>query len=462
MTTFKRVEQLRSGYIGYVDPVSLASSTKLTLNYHDNRFYQTYLVPLEHIPTRRLNPSERQMRKTFIWFKEALQKRFGHQENSGIKLVEFVDGIVDKLLFSVITVKDGLNAFKVFETLNARGVRLSATDLLKNYLFSLIADAKTHDNELRKLEEDWAWITNQVGSDEFPRYLRAFWNSRHPLVRQINLFKTIRNKITDRNEAYALLRELGQSAEIWAGLNDPGDKRWGAKAKTYLKELQLFRVQQPLPLLMSCYEQFFESKQQVFERILRVISVISLRYNVISNRRPGEQETTYNNVAQKVFAGDYSNAPAIIDALQTVYPSDKEFRGAFETKSLSTNSSRNKQIARYLLSSIEKRISGKSPEDTWTLEHILPQNADDTTWQGISPDRLDDLVYRLGNMTLLEKPANQQAGKDSYGIKKDIYSESLCKLTQEIAERYDSWDEDAIERHQRWLAKCAVDIWRID
>ena len=43
---------------------------------------------------------------------------------------------VDKLFFTIITVTDELNAFKVFETLNARGVRLSATDLLKNYLFS--------------------------------------------------------------------------------------------------------------------------------------------------------------------------------------------------------------------------------------------------------------------------------------------------------------------------------------
>lgn len=43
------------------------------------------------------------------------------------------------MIFTVITVTDELNACKVFETLNARGVRLSSTDLLKNYLFSLIS-----------------------------------------------------------------------------------------------------------------------------------------------------------------------------------------------------------------------------------------------------------------------------------------------------------------------------------
>jgi hypothetical protein len=32
---------------------------------------------------------------------------------------------------------NNLNAYKVFETLNARGVQLSTPDLLKNYLFSI-------------------------------------------------------------------------------------------------------------------------------------------------------------------------------------------------------------------------------------------------------------------------------------------------------------------------------------
>ena len=40
---------------------------------------------------------------------------------SGKKLAAFLDGLVDKLFFTVITVTDELNAFKVFETLNAQG-----------------------------------------------------------------------------------------------------------------------------------------------------------------------------------------------------------------------------------------------------------------------------------------------------------------------------------------------------
>ena len=65
----KRKEQLQNSYIGYLDPVSLVPRSKLELNRHNNRFYQTYLVHLESLPQRGLNASEHQLRNAFTWFK---------------------------------------------------------------------------------------------------------------------------------------------------------------------------------------------------------------------------------------------------------------------------------------------------------------------------------------------------------------------------------------------------------
>ena len=137
----RRAEQLRASYIGYLDPVSLVPRSKLTLNRHNETFYQDYLVPLQRLPQRGLNASEHLLRRAFSWFKERIRERSG---DDGTAVASFVDAAVDKLFFTVITVTDELNAFKVFETLNARGVRLSTTDLLKNYLFSVVARGGTH------------------------------------------------------------------------------------------------------------------------------------------------------------------------------------------------------------------------------------------------------------------------------------------------------------------------------
>ncbi|MCI5163149.1 MAG: DUF262 domain-containing protein, partial [Candidatus Electrothrix sp. AX5] len=114
----KRAEQLRNSYIGYLDPVTLTAKSKLTLNRHNDRFYQDYLVPLQDLPQRGLNASEHLLRKAFLWFKARLKADL---ETSGAAIAGFVDQTVDRLFFTVITVTDELNAFKVFETLNARG-----------------------------------------------------------------------------------------------------------------------------------------------------------------------------------------------------------------------------------------------------------------------------------------------------------------------------------------------------
>jgi uncharacterized protein with ParB-like and HNH nuclease domain len=201
----RRKDNLQNSYIGYVDPVSLIPRSKLELNRHNNRFYQTYLVPLEPIPVRGLNASEHQLRKAFNWFRDKIAAR---SQQSGEAVAIFVDTIVDKLFFTAISVTDELNAFKVFETLNSRGVRLSATDLLKNYLFSVIASGNTHETELKALEERWERIVDELGSESFPDFLRVYWNSCHKLVRKADLFKTIRRHVTTKEQSFALLREV--------------------------------------------------------------------------------------------------------------------------------------------------------------------------------------------------------------------------------------------------------------
>ncbi|MGA1623882.1 MAG: DUF262 domain-containing protein, partial [Synechocystis sp.] len=217
----RRQEQLQNSYIGYLDPVSLIAQSKLRLNRHNDRFYQTYLVPLEKIPQRGLNASEHQLRQGFAWFKERLRNTLGNQPTSGQEFAALIDALVDKLFFTVTTVTDELNAFKVFETLNARGVRLSATDLLKNYLFSLISTADTHNAEISVLEERWEHIVGLLGSESFPEFLRVFWNSRNTLTRKSDLFKTIRRGVTNRENAFGLIRSLDHHAALYAALRDP-------------------------------------------------------------------------------------------------------------------------------------------------------------------------------------------------------------------------------------------------
>lgn len=90
----RRLEQLRGTYLGYVDPVTLVSRSKLTLNRNNDLFYQNYLVPLQRVPQRGLKSSEHALRKGSEWFVEKLRQHY-RGRRTGAALAEFIDRLAD-------------------------------------------------------------------------------------------------------------------------------------------------------------------------------------------------------------------------------------------------------------------------------------------------------------------------------------------------------------------------------
>ena len=459
----RRAQQLRSSYIGYLDPVTLVSQAKLTLNRNNDRFYQNYLIPLEQ-PLRKqgLNASENLLRQAFSSFKERMKKQ---SEGDGVMVARLIDALVDKLFFTVITVTDELNAFKVFETLNSRGVRLSATDLLKNYLFSVVSRGQAHQQDIKALEDRWDTIVDLLGSERFPEFLRTFWNSRHKLVRKSDLFKVIRNATQDRSTVFTLIRQMDSSAQVYVALRRPEESNnWSSEERQSLEHLKMFNVRQPLALLLALFERFGEQNRSGFQKFLRAIAVLSFRYNVICGRQSKEQEGIYNEIAQQVSSGEIENINEALLKLRPIYPEDKEFQTAFEEKTLRTTSHRNNKVVHFILFQLEKHVSKKDFEiesSRYSIEHILPENPDDE-WRHFDEQQQEAFTYRLGNMTVLEANNNRNLGNCGYGKKRLTYEKSDFAITRRLAHEYDHWAMEKIGAHQRWMAKQATSIWRVN
>ena len=456
----RRIEQLRQSYIGFLDPVSLVPYSKLTLNRHNDAYYQHYLVPLARLPQRGLKASEYLLRKAFEWFFATVRKKQGENQ-AGAELARLVDTLSDRLFFTVITVNDELNAYKVFETLNARGVRLSPTDLLKNYLFSVVHYSGGHEMEMYTLEQRWEAIIGKLGDDDFPDFLRVHWNSRKSFVRQADLFKTILAHVLDRAAVFQLLRDMEEDADIYAALANPADVFWTPQQRDSISDLRRFNVRQPYSLLLATWRALDDDG---FTRVLRACSIISLRYNVIASLVTNEQERVYNAVAEKVGAATLTRTSEIIRELRSIYLSDNRFRNAFAEKSLKTTQSRNKRVVRYLLLQLERQLSGKDYDfesERYTIEHVLPENPG-TDWEQFADEQLESMVYRLGNFTLLASTDNRDLGNKSFAAKREVYRTSEFEITRKLAEDNAEWNAERIAARQNQMAHLATAIWRID
>ncbi|MGH9900008.1 MAG: DUF262 domain-containing protein [Pyrinomonadaceae bacterium] len=457
----QRLEQIRQTYIGYLDPVTLVSRSKLTLNRNNDTYYQTYLVPLDRLPQRGFRASEHLLRKAFEWFDKRVReyvRETGGEE--GRVLASLVETMSDRLFFTVITVTDELNAYKVFETLNARGVRLSATDLLKNYLFSVLHRSDEHEREMKVLEDRWEAMVGRLGSESFPDFLRIHWNSRHSFVRQTELFKTIRGKVSTRDAVFELIREMEEDMDTYLGITHPEPSHWSPQLQAHASNLRMFNVRQPFSLLLAARREF---NDEDFETLLRACVIISLRYNVIGSLPTNEQERVYNQVAEKISRREVDTTLKVLSALSSIYPMDDAFRAAFANKIIRTTQSRNRRVVRYILCHLERSTTQQEYDfdsDTFNLEHVLPQNPG-SGWDAFSEEEIEALVYRLGNMTLMETGRNRDIGSGDYLSKKPAYASSGFEITKKIAEENAGWTPERIAVRQNWMAKQATSIWRI-
>lgn len=306
-----RLDELRRTYIGQLDTVSLTVNSKLTLNRNNDSYYQTYLATLRDMPSRGFKASEHLMRKATDWFQRKLTEYIatsGRPEvEHGMAIAELIDAVSRGLFFTVITVDDELNAYKVFETLNARGVKLAAPDLLKNYLFSVISRDTahaTHDHDLDAIESRWSNILERLQSENITSYLRTYWGANHAFVRQTELFKVIKRSITTRKDAYLLLSGLEDGVETYLSLTQPDQSTWAGDDKENARLLKMFSVRQPFALLMAMQTNIPAELSQVLSAIVS----ITFRYNVISNLQAAEQERTYSRVAIGISKGDLTTA----------------------------------------------------------------------------------------------------------------------------------------------------------
>ncbi len=428
-------------YLSSLDLKTREHTPRLRLNREDDDFFRGYVVEspgsVRPAPGRE---SHRRIQRAFDDLNGRLRKAvLAAGDDWPTMLGEWVSLLASGALVITLTVPDEGHAYRIFETLNDRGLDLTTADLLKNYLFGQAGD------RLDSVQQAWSEAQVILASPReglFKRFLRHYWIGRYGLVRDRELYDAIRKRIKGSRKAYELADGLRKGSRLYSAIVNRDHEYWnefGAESQKQIDTLFRFGLEQNRPLLLAAMERLDKPE---LKRILSALVSWSVRGLVVGGI--GVQDV-YNE-------------------LLPIIPSDETFRSAFSTYSPPSN-----QLARYYLLAIEHRLIGdKEPEfvpnadaDQVNLEHVLAKNAVPGEWPRFAGEQLSDWAGRLGNQVLLKKSDNEKIGNKPFGKKREVFSRSKFKLTSKVG-RKSEWSPAAIDQRQGELATMAVVVWPRD
>ncbi|MFN8475281.1 MAG: DUF262 domain-containing HNH endonuclease family protein [Anaerolineae bacterium] len=384
-----------------------------------------------------------------------LVRESGDAKDQAQDLYRLANYLRDNVRVVCVDVPSTANAYVIFESLNDRGLDLSALDLVKNHIFGAAGD------RLPDVQANWSKMVAYLGDRRAEDFLRVFWTSQYGPLPRGRLLDQWRIQSESQDEVAHLVRDMAEAAEQYAALDMPEHELWSdysEACRESIRSLSLLGSRPMQPIILAAFEGMSAS---AMEEILRFLVTLAVRVMVVGGRSSA-LETACARAAQGIFSGDLATPRAVWQELAAVAPDDDEFREGFSQYAESKEAK-----ARYLLYAMEGVAAGDAahplpPQETLWIDHILPRHPT-KAWQPIlnaDPDLRLQYVHRLGNLCLLERKPDRTRGGGGFEQKKAaLYAPSELVLTRQLAEKYTTWDRQAIETRQRDLAELALLAW---
>lgn len=358
------------------------------------------------------------------------------------------------LEFVAIKVSNVADAFLLFETLNDRGLQLSAADLLKSHLLSQIAQESSDDAATREAAQIWDDMIESLGGVDVTRFLRHFLLMTHSKVRKDDVFPRFKDDVRSVG-ANKLLHRISEFAVDYGRLMDPA-KLDDAHVRAAVQQVHGQNSVTHFVLLLPGLHYL---DPQGFVKVCRMAEILSFRW-VVCGLNAQELESTYAKAAKILDQSKGGDVDEVLALLRSVLPSSEQFRDGFRQARMGV-----KYVTRYVLASIERALNPVGelkPSDEVHIEHIMPQAKTEYWEQKVEDEEgYRDLVARWGNLTLLHESPNKEISNGPFDKKRDLYRASDLKITRQPSE-LDEWDESAIDMRQRWLAVIADQLWHPD
>ncbi|WQW61722.1 DUF262 and DUF1524 domain-containing protein [Helicobacter pylori] len=382
------------------------------------------------------------------------------------KLETIFKGLEKLMIVWIALKKEKDDPQLIFESMNSKGIELTQTDLIRNYIIMETEVKKQEDfyNQYwRAMEENFKQSEKQSKREDlFNKFVRHYLTIKTREIpnekRVYEAFKDYQQK--EGIEIEDLLKDLQKYCGYFCRIvfKKEADKDL-KKALSFLVDLEMDVI---YPLLLELYSDYSDgvlSKQDF-------IPIIALTESYICRRTVCGFGL---NGLNKFFASFTKK----IDKKQYLKSVEKHF-GSLKGKQRFPNNDEFKKLFitidfyhfkknKYFFERLEN-FNTKEPVNTQecTIEHIMPQTLTEE-WERDLGENFqaihDKYLHTIGNLTLTGY--NQEYSNNSFQEKRDMengFKQSPLRLNQSL-KNLESFGEKEIEKRANDLADWALKIW---
>ncbi|WQW07269.1 DUF262 and DUF1524 domain-containing protein [Helicobacter pylori] len=387
------------------------------------------------------------------------------------KLETIFKGLEKLMIVWIALKKEKDDPQLIFESMNSKGIELTQTDLIRNYIIMETEVKKQEDfyNQYwRAMEENFKQSEKQSKREDlFNKFVRHYLTIKIGKIpnekRVYEAFKDYRQKEGIGIET--LLQDLQKYCGYFCQIafKKEADKDLN-KALSFLVDLEMDVV---YPLLLELYSDYKDgvlSKQDFIPIIALTESYICRR--VVCGIPPNGLNKFFPSFTKKIDKKQYLKSVEEHFGSLTgnqKFPNDFEFKDSFITKELYGRNKTKKKKTKYFLERLEN-FDTKEPVDTQkcNIEHIMPQTLTEE-WERDLGENFqaihDKYLHTIGNLTLTGY--NEEYSNNSFQEKRDMekgFKQSPLRLNQSLKD-LEVFGEEEIEKRANDLADWALKIW---
>ncbi|EPB8144044.1 DUF262 domain-containing protein [Clostridium perfringens] len=380
------------------------------------------------------------------------------------KLNEFIVYLLQKVVLVVITTESFTSAFRLFNVINARGLPLTDSDLLKS------ENLRVMNPEIRKEYTDiWESHEQDLGKEKLDQIIGFMRTMKLKNKVEESVYEEFSKKIFRNEPEYLGVNFVNHLTAVKALYDkyiiDGNLEGVSEEEKSYYKNLiNIMREFLPYDDWMAAVIRFAE-KFNDDKLVLEFVKVLEKRLVidwVNGNSFADRLNRVYGIlevIEEKDSLEEIKEAPVFLYDLErtTAY-----FENALND--IDFYSKGRMMIPKYIFVRLdmEKRANEVLDySDKIMIEHVLPRNAKEAYWKdNFSADQRRNWANKFGNLVIITGAKNTRANNKPFAEKVEQYlsKKSDFAITKEVLELSD-WNMDSLKDRHESLVNRALELW---